>query len=213
MAKPVKRLSVRAYAKTIGVSHPTILKAIADGKIKKGVSYRMQIRNGIDVRVQEINPPIADKEFGDLHKSGRIKPGQRAKKLVSEKTIIKIHENLPLPELEGLVSEDDEALLSSIKITRGMTYADATKWRELIALAIDKKKLQEMEGALVKKDEVERELFFIGTELKKSLFNIPARVTADVRAANNDVEAQSIITVELTQVLNEFTKNKYYQKN
>lgn len=208
MAKPTIKVSVREYAKTLGISHPTVLKAIAAGKIKKGVSYRKQTRNGIESTTIEINQAIADLEFGNLHKSGKVKPGQKAVKVVGEKTVIEKSNKLPLVESVTTLDEDDEAIISSMKITSDMSFAEAARHRELIGLVMDKKKLQEAEGVLVRKDVVDSELFAFGTELKKSLLNIPARVTADVRAASNDVEAQMIITVEITNILNDFSKKQ-----
>jgi len=34
--------------------------------------------------------------------------------------------------------------------------------------------------------------------------NIPARITSELRGAGTEVEAQRILTVEITEVLNEF---------
>ena len=81
MAKKVLKISVRAYAATLGVDDKTIRKAIASGKIKKGVSYVTQVRKGIDVKVPVINKMLADAEYGHLHLGGEIKPGQKIDKL------------------------------------------------------------------------------------------------------------------------------------
>ena len=51
---------------------------------------------------------------------------------------------------------------------------------------------------------VNEAFFKLGDTFKKSLLNVPARVTAEVRAAQNEVTAQSIITKEITQILNQF---------
>ena len=217
MAKQGGNISVRAYAATLGIDDKTIRKAIASGKIKKGVSYITVTRKGIEVQVPEINKIIADKEFGNLHKSDKVKPGQKIEKLFKKsEDKKKSKKSAPAIDDSGLEEddlEDEEDLLSTMTISKKMGYAEAARRRELIGLAMDKKKLQELEGMLVRKDVVEKSLFALGSELKKALFNIPARITADVRAATNDVHAQSIITVELTQILNEFSKMQELKLN
>jgi len=210
MAKSGGKISVRAYAKTLGIDDKTIRKAIDTGKINKGVTYITQTRKGVEVQVPQINKLIADKEFGNTHKTDKVKPGQKVEKLFAKVDGKKKSKKSAPKEGELETDEDDmsdeEDLLSTMPIGKAMSYGEAARRRELIGLAMDKKKLQELEGILVRKDAVDTALFKLGSELKKALFNIPARITADVRAAANDVYAQSIITVELTQILNEFSK-------
>jgi len=194
----------------LGIDDKTIRKAIQGGKIKKGVSYIAQTRKGQEIQVPQIDPVIADREFGNIHKTDKLKPGQKAEKLYSKVDGVKKIKKSALPEEDGGTDDDEnsdeEDSLSTMPISKKMTYGEAARRRELIGLAMDKKKLQELERTLVKKDEIDKALFAIGSELKKALFNVPARITADVRAAANDVYAQSIITVELTQILNDFSK-------
>jgi hypothetical protein len=225
MAKEVSKISIRAYADHLGVDDKTIRKAIQSGKIKKGVSYKTQIRKGIDVQVPEINLEVADKEYGNLHKNDKVKPGQSKAKLIEKvdgqdrgKRDKKNKEKSLQKSADADYDEDDnmdinDEIISSMVISKKMSYGEASRRREIIQLALDKKKLQELEGMLVRRDEIEKVLFSIGSELKKSLFNIPARITADVRAADNDVLAQSIITIELTQILNEFSKMQELKLN
>ncbi len=212
MKKSSSTVSLREYSRRLGITHTAVSHAIKNGKINKGVQYVTKIRKGVEVQVPVINKIIADTEWGSLHKTDKLKPGQRANKNLNSTCHSEIQksgraeiESLPVTsdDLDGI---DETDLLSSMKISKDMVYGEASRRRELIGLAMDKKKLQELEGLLVRKDVVDRALFILGSELKKALFNIPARVTADVRAAANDVYAQQIITVELTQILNEFSK-------
>ncbi len=210
--KKSNTVSLRAYSRGLDISHTAVSHAIKNGKINKGVQYVTKIRKGVEVQVPVINKIIADIEFGNLHKTDKLKPGQtKAGKLlkISGDAIAKKldgKKNKGLPLITSDEDADEEHLLSKMHIDKQMSYGEASRRRELIGLAMDKKKLQELEGSLVRKDVIEKALFMIGSELKKALFNVPARITADVRAAANDVYAQSIITVELTQILNEFSK-------
>lgn len=214
MANDDKNISIRKYAEHLGISETAIRKAIKDGKIKKGVSYSIQMQKGKEIQVPQINLIIADKEYGHLHNSEKLKPGQKKEKLseiidgqkVEKNAKLSSHKdgaNLPEVDEDGLM--DDAEVISRMKIPKDLSFGEATRRREIIGLALDKKKLQELERELVRKDEVEKNLFAIGVELKKKLLNIPARVTSEVRGAATEVEAQSILTVELTQILNEFS--------
>lgn len=212
MKKNSSNISIREYARMLNISHTAVANAIKAGKINKGVSYKSQNRKGVSVLVPELIVSIADREWGNLFKTEKLKPGQKASKLFNKsfqtettKSGIRKIKNLPV-DTGGEDYEDEEHLLSSMPITRNMSFAEAARGRELIGLALDKMRLQELEGTLVRKDVVDKALFAIGSELKKALFNIPARVTADVRAAANEVQAQMIFTVELTAILTAFSK-------
>ena len=216
MAKKVVKISVRAYAATLGIDDKTIRKAIASGKIKKGVSYVTQIRKGVEVRVPEINAVVADLEYGHLHKIDKIKPGQKIGKLIKKVDQGLVGKNIiekSAPMGTETDTSDDEDQLSTIPIGKSLSYGEAARRRELIGLALDKKKLQELEGVLVRKDVVEKTLFAFGSELKKSLLNIPSRISADIMASTSVVEIQTIITVELTNILNEFSKMQQLKLN
>lgn len=217
MAIEITKISLREYAKYLGVSDKTIRNAIAAGRIKKGVSYKMIDRKGEQVPVPEISTVIADEEFGHLYQAGKIRPGQSkivvSEKLNSEKFLEAEKKSThPEPSQQPETDEDlpideelnEEQIIEKLKITSKTTYAEATRIREVIGSVLDKMKLQEQKRILIKKDEVEKSLFDAGTEIKKKLLNIPSRITSELRAAGTEVEAQKILTVEITEVLNEF---------
>ena len=162
--------------------------------------------SGKEIEVPEIDIKIADKEWGDVHKTAKVKPGQKAATKLATPIVEK---NKKSPQDKGAdtpqLSPEDEALISSMPITHDLGYSEITRRQELMELIITKMKLQEMEGILVKKEIVEKALFGLGVELKKALLNVPARITSDVRSAGNDVEAQTIITTELINILNQFS--------
>lgn len=83
MKKKEESISLRKYAKTLGITDKSIRNAIASNKIKKGVTYITGIRYGADVLIPRIIKSIADKEYGFIHKNGKIKPGQRSNKITS----------------------------------------------------------------------------------------------------------------------------------
>jgi galactitol-specific phosphotransferase system IIB component len=213
MAKEATKLSIRAYAKYLGISDASIRKAIKNNKIKKGISYKTQMQHGKEIEVPEISKEIADKEYGFLHLNDKVKPGQNkvkknalptVEKNISNKKISTQVEPENVSESENL-SEEDEQLISSMGVANTLSYQETTRRREIIGLVMDKKKLQELEGVLVRRDAVEKSMFAFADEFKKALMNIPARVTAEVRSAASEVEAQTVITIELIEILNQFS--------
>lgn len=110
-------------------------------------------------------------------------------------------------ELIGLDFNPNASLQDVIKliqVTPYLSYADALTKREIVGLAMDKIKLEELDGLLVRKTEVERNLFTIGDRLKKALLAIPVRCADELLNATNNVEAVNIMTEEINLVLNTF---------
>lgn len=197
-------ISIRAYAKSINVNESAVRRAIREKKIKKGY----------DPVKKKIIPSIADKEYGDLQKVAKPKAG------VSK---IKVAEKMEKPAKPSKfktqpVEDDDEddgildlsdnpsydELIDSIPITPTLSYAEALRRKEIIGLALDKKKLEESERILIKKDEVEKTLFQFGVLLKKELLAMPPKIIHEIRNAQSEIEAQNVMTFELNSILNTF---------
>lgn len=209
MTMEVTKISVRAYADTLKISDKTVRNAIGDGKIKKGVAYKIQFRNGKQVEVPEIIKEIADKEWGFIYQTDQVRPGQNSVKVIEQAPAK--HADQPksneaagseLPGDGEFHDEIDSELISTLSITKNMSFREATRRREVIAAALDKLKLQELEGTLVRKSEVEKSLFAFGDEMKKELLNIPARCVDGIMASTNKVDAINILTIEIENALN-----------
>ncbi len=215
MTNEVITISIRAYADTLKISDKAVRNAIKDGVIKKGVTYSTKMRKGVEIEVPGIIQKIADKEFGFKHKTGKIMPGQnKVNKIVEqekepdkkskEKSKTSPHDDADNENEPADLTEEDEALISSMKVTASLKYAEATRRREIIALVMDKRKLQQLEGSLIRKEDVEKVLFLVGVDLKKALLNLPARITPAILGAVNEVESQNIITIEITNILEQY---------
>lgn len=196
------KLSIRAFAKLIGVSEGAVRKAITAGKLTAGWN---EVNKKIDPVEARLNPWVEQLSFVGS------KPG------ASRETIIKkaiAAEHMPDNPLEDNDTEsknwiDEEELrtgnlLNAIKVTSGLKASEAMRRREIIALALDKKKLEELEGILVRRKEVDKALAAIGNELKKSLLNMPQRVVRLIMKAPSEVQGITILTNELTNILHEF---------
>lgn len=207
MTLEVTKISVRAYADHLKISDKTVRNAIADKKIVKGVSYKMQLRKGEHVEVPEIIKEIADREWGFIYQTDQVRPGQNSVKVIEQqpianqtKSILSTGSNLP--DEGDFKDEIDSELISSLSITTNMSFREAARRREILAAATDKIKLQELEGTLVRKSEVEKSLFAFGDQIKKELLNIPARCIDNIMGSTNKVESINILTVEIENVLN-----------
>lgn len=210
MTMELTKISVRAYADSLKISDKTVRNAIADHKIKKGVAYKLQMRKGKQVEVPEIIKEIADKEWGFQYETDQVRPGQNSVRVIEkQKDATPPKQREYEPDADGELPEEDEVndnteaeLISTLRITKHLSFRETTRRRELIAAATDKIKLQELEGTLVRKSEVEKNLFAFGDEMKKELLNIPARCIDDIMASKNKVDAINILTIEIENVLN-----------
>lgn len=195
-------ISVRAFAKQISVSEGAIRHAIKDGKL--GDVYNAETKK-INVAQAKKNAWVQQqsviKPKAGVNRAKTIEKLEKEKKEIEEKTI----------EINNPNVSDAVDVIKDIKITKDMTVATAIRFREVVGLALDKIKLQQAQDVLVEKAEVERVLFKFGDELKRGLLDIPKRVTRDVMAAPNEVEATNILTDEITQVLLKFSEIKNFQ--
>lgn len=202
-----QQLSIRAYAEMVGVDEKAVRKARDAGLLK----------TGYDAKTGKIIPSKADKAWGNAKKV--IKPQAGISRAKAIEKLDKVAASLQPSQQpdnnapDELENENIDELLSRLKITSSMSAQDAMKFREIIGAALDKKKLEEAEGILVRKDKVEKALFILGNELKKALFNMPQRIIRDIMSATNEVEAMNIFNQELTIVLNAYANMKLPQLN
>lgn len=229
--KAIEYLSKRAYANLIGISEGAVRKAITEGKIFKGW----------DAEKQKIIRHIADQEYGNIHTVGKATPGVNKVKRVSKIQRAKsTHYNkeepdkyallnakytgthvaaenftkstqLGTPRGQDLSTLNNGELLSLLKITADMSLQDAIKYNEIIEAALKKKKLEELEDALVRKANVEATLFAFGRQLRNAILSIPSRVIDDILNSNNKVEAINVLTAEITSVLDQYSNFKTIQ--
>lgn len=194
-----KIVSVRAFARQIGVTDGAVRKAVSSWKFTVGVQEDGKIN-----AVAAMDDPWVKKQLV-VHAKAGVSRGRAIEKLESKKELM----STDLPPDEDITSDEtgqvaDEDIANTIKVNKSLKAAEAMRRREIVALALDKKKLQEQEGILVRRDAVEKALYLLGSELKKALLDIPARVVRDIMAAETEVEGIKILTDELYHVLNTY---------
>lgn len=196
-------ISIREFARRIHVSEGAVRKAIKDKKIIDGYNTK----TGKILFIQ------AYAEYG------KSKTAPKAGHGVSKQ---KVAEKLnALQGVGGSAGDDDNSeidfieyanlsyneLIEKINIHDKLEYSEALRLDMILSIAKEKMKLEEMQGTLVNKAEIDKQLFALGNELKQNLNNIPNRVISLVRTAANEVEAGNILLKEINQVLELFTKN------
>jgi hypothetical protein len=200
------KISIRAYARLLGVDEKTVRKAKDAGLLG----------DGWDPDSGKIIADKATKNWGFQYQTQTTRPG------VGKLKVVSLFSPAEIPNMDGFREEEEEGgaewlkqeeirtggLLEGIQVHSKLSAQEAVRQREIVALAMDKKKLQEMEGTLVRRDAVENALYLAGSELKKSLLDIPARVVRDIMAAVNEVEGINILSTELVQVLETYGKLK-----
>lgn len=207
------KISIRAYANSLKVDEKAVREAIKGGKIK----------NGYDIKTKKITASLADKEWGFVHKNPKPQRGVSKAKVV-EKIGSKAIEKKTKESLGSDKKEDNPEdfdtenftysdLIERIKIHPSLTYSESVRRKEILGIALDKMKLEELQSLLVRKEDVDKALFAIGVELKKKLMNIAARCISDIRAAQNDIDATNILNFELQLVLTNIPAEVQLQKN
>lgn len=202
-----KIISVRAFAVQIGVSEGAVRKAIKSWNFTVGVQEDGKIN-----AVAAMDDAWVKKQLVVKAKAGvsRVKAIEKIdvkiKGKVSETTDEDGDEDREDVGNDGIDSNEDIA--DSIKVTKSLKAGEAMRRREIVALALDKKKLQELERVLVRRDAVDRSLFLLGSQLKKAMLDIPARCVRDIMAAQTEVEGIKVLTDEIISVLNTYANLK-----
>lgn len=190
------QISIRAYARQLKIDEKAVRKAIDEGKIKRGFVKK----------TGKILASVADKEWGFVHKTPKPQRG-----LSKAKVAEKLKDNNDKPNSPDQPESQDEDfsytdLLKLVKISPTLQYSEAIRRKEILAIAMDKMKIEEMQGLLVRRADVDKSLFAVADQLKKSLQNVPNRIIDDIIAAPNKVEAINILTAEINSVLKTFSE-------
>lgn len=178
-----EKLSIREFAKRIGVSDVAVGKAIRSGKIVKGVDYTNPKRPKID-------PDVAMKEWGKYYNPNYER--EQTKKLHG------VSDSSPSPS-EIAPSEPSPA---------GRSIAEIKRQQAEVKLRVSALELKEKQGQLVDKQKVYKALFAAGQEVRTALQAVPDRVIDDVLAAQSRNEAHQVLfnaIADTLEMLSEIT--------
>lgn len=205
-------ISIRAYAKQLNVDEKAVRKAIDEGKIKRGFNKKLK----------KIIPSKANAEWGNLHEVIKPQRGvskakviEKLEKQQAQKSVDNSEKKLPKQKEKEDSSDNFETsfsysdLIKSIAITPNLPYSEAIRRKEILAIASEKMELEQRQGILVRRADVDKSLYKLGDLIKKSFLNIAARVVPEMRAAANDVEASNILNSEIKLVLSSIANMRY----
>lgn len=174
-----KLIPIREYARKKGCSDTAVRKAIAAGKIVKGVIKEEGKRPLID-------PDIADKEWGKTFNPNYVSNPKLKKQFANED------------------DEDDEDEASEPK-PDGDSIAQIKRQHAKIKAQIDFLELKKMQGQLVEKDAVYRNLFAAGQEMREHFLSLPDKLIDNIMAAGTRNDAFLILYDGITAVLENLT--------
>lgn len=180
--KDNERISIREYARRIGVDEKAIRKAIVSGKIKKGY----------DAKAKKIIPSAADKEYGSVVVK---KPSKVVEKSIPGKSKKKSQQG-KADDGDPLIAKDNDS------------YAEALRKATIIKANTDALKLREREGQLVEKQKVFKALFAFGKEMRLKFQSIPDRIIDELLASPGRNEAHIVLSNAISDVLDELTAIK-----
>lgn len=172
------QIQMATYARRLGISKVSVHDAIKTGRLVKGY----------DPVTKKIIPDIADKEWGLAAK-------QRSEKQLRERALT-----------QADIDQFANVPVYDIVITPADDLAEADRKRTIIKAQQDLLALKKEAGELVNREEMYREMFEFGKEIRTALQAIPARVVD--RLINMDrMAATKLLTEEINQVLEKLSES------
>lgn len=180
-----ERISQREYARRLGVSNEAVSKAIREGKIDKGW----------DKQEGKIVVEYADREWGALHMKTNIS---------------KLLQQEPGETWEQSTEWQSSAnKKGGLTLTNESSFAEAKRVREIIHAQLAALDLKERKEELVRKDEVYKQLYSFGQQMRVALMATPDRGIDAILASKNRAEAYNILSGSLLEVLEGLTSAEF----
>lgn len=176
-----ERISQREYARRLGLSNEAVSKAIREGKIDRGWD---KVEGKIIVEYANI-------EWGALH-MGTSMPSLFPEQML-ETTEERPLQRLPTPAGKGL------------SLSNESSFAEAKRVKEIIQAQLAALDLKERKEELVKKDEVYKQLYTFGQQMRIALMATPDRGIDAILAAKSRSEAYNILSTAIVEALEQLT--------
>ncbi len=134
-------------------------------------------------------------DSGRISNGVYVHPGNGHRKILPEIATLEWEGN-PAPD-----DKNDPTLKRGGGVSDSSSLTAVKLLKEKIIVRQQNIKLKQMEGALVEKDKVYKELFEFGKMLRDSILVIPDRIVDQVRAAKTRNECHNILTIALEDAL------------
>lgn len=193
------KISIREFARLLGVSDVAVGKAIKSGKIVHAIDWTNPKRPKLD-------PVKAAEEWGKNYDPTRA---QTDKFSEGVKVVAKSEEPKPpkppkekqAPQFE-VVREKPEPHPAQ----GGRSITEIKRQTAEVKLRLAAVELKQRQGQLVDKDQVYRSLFAAGQEMRTALQAVPDRCIDNILAASDRSEAHAILYAEITNALERLTE-------
>lgn len=185
-----EKLSIRQFAKLVGVSDVAVGKAIKTGKIVKAIDWSNPKRPKID-------PILAVKEWG---RNADPSSG-RSDKITDTMEVIPKGKKVSPTEKYEVVRETEPHPAQG-----GRSITEIKRQTAEVKLRLAAVELKQKQGQLVDKDLVYRSLFAAGQEMRTAMQSIPDRCIDNIMAAQDRNEAHTILYNEITYALERLTE-------
>lgn len=179
----LERISQREYANRLGLSNEAVSKAIREGKIDKGW----------DRQEGKIIVEYANREWGALHMKTNVS---------------RLLQQEPGEEVQP-ADWPSSGKRSGLTLTNESSFAEAKRVREIIYAQLAALDLKERKEELVRKDEVYKQLYAFGQQIRVALMSTPDRGIDAILASKNRAEAYNILAGALQEVLEGLTNVEF----
>lgn len=196
-AKPLREeLSVRAFAKRIGVSHTAVRKAILDGRLRQGLVHR-----GRRVLVEPVaaaadyhgnTDPTKQRELEE--RAGGVAPGTKPPNAGRKRQ----QPGLYGPELEAAAREAGVQLEPG---ARGPNLQEVRRQHISLQAQLAQLELDERQGKLVRANEVRAEAFRMAREVRNALALLPNRLAPMLAAETDPHTIRQVLAQEISAAL------------
>lgn len=157
---------------------------------------------------------ISNEAVSRAVKDGRIKKGwdSKAAKIIVEHADMEfglLHKKTTVP-IEPLPGEDPpQQTPGSLQLSGNSSFGEAKRVREIIQAQLAALDLKERKGELVSKEEVYKQLFAFGQQIRAALMAIPDRIIDNLLASKQRADAHNLLTGEIHSALENLTKTDF----
>jgi hypothetical protein len=203
-------ISIREFARRLGVADTSVHKAIKAQKISKGIDYS-------NTKKPIINYKIAIREWKNNRSTMKVRDTTpisskpkvvKVKPIIEAKPIISVEsEVVEYPIIETVEIEDESETDSAkpIKLRNSAEFNEAKRVEAIIKARTAQLEYEELKGSLVNSKDVYKELFAVGQTVRSAMQAIPDKYIDNILACDTRQEASDLLNKAISQALEELS--------
>lgn len=192
---PDGAISIREYARLLGVSDTAVKKAYTSGKIIKGIVYP-----GGKERPYVL-PEIANQEWGSNFNPSKGGDNTHVIESLEKQSESKLTSSKNKKNTKSDDTITDEELGSNPDLDENTTLTEAMRIQAIYKAKMLKLEYDEHESSLIDKKEIDGKLFNLGKEIRVGLENLPGQIVDNVMAATNRNESLIIMKTAIQEAV------------